>query len=212
MKFKNLLLRNLLLRNLLLRNLLPSSFYKRDTVLVAKDLIGKILVRKIEDKYIAGIISETEAYTHDDPASHCYYKTGITKRNKVMFDCIGCAYVYLSYGIHYCFNVSARDPKVSQAGGILIRAVIPIEGLNLIKQYRKINNLKHNLKNLTNGPGKLTQAFQIDLTFNGVNLTDYNSKLFITLGDKIDESKIQITPRIGISKAIDKPWRFLYLE
>lgn len=190
----------------ILTKILPREFYKRDTVTVAKDLIGKILVRKIDNKLIAGIISETESYKSCDPASHCYYKIGKTQRNKVMFESVGHVYVYLSYGIHYCFNITARDIQTNIAGGVLIRSIIPISGIDLIKKFRKQN--LSNLKNLTNGPGKLTQALNINLSHYGLDLTNNNSSI-IVIDNNIKNLDIEATPRIGISKAKEKLWRFV---
>ena len=136
-------------------NILPRKFYQKDTVIVAKRLLGKKLVRKIGNYEISGIITETEAYRHnDDPASHAYRK--ITDRNKVMFGDVGISYVYFTYGMHYCFNIVAKKSKVP-AGAVLIRAIQPEKG---IKKMQENRNLK-NLKNLTNGPAKLTQALKI---------------------------------------------------
>ena len=99
---------------------LPREFYNRDTVKVAKDLLGKTLVRKIGNKTISGIITETEAYRYkDDPASHAF--SGITVRNKIMFGQVGSAYVYFTYGMHFCVNVVARSNNYD-AGAVLIRA------------------------------------------------------------------------------------------
>ena len=101
---------------------LPRSFYSRDTVKVAKDLLGKKLVRKIKNKTISGIITETEAYRFkDDPASHAF--RGVTERNKVMFGEVGVAYVYFTYGMHYCFNVVARNSNYD-AGAVLIPSIM----------------------------------------------------------------------------------------
>ncbi|MDE1829700.1 MAG: DNA-3-methyladenine glycosylase, partial [Thaumarchaeota archaeon] len=104
-------------------SLLSRSFYRRDTVDVAKDLLGKRLVRKIDGITISGIISETEAYRYkDDPASHSF--GGKTERNKAMFGEVGKAYVYFTYGMHYCVNAVAKDESV-EAGAVLIRALVP---------------------------------------------------------------------------------------
>ncbi|KFM21182.1 DNA-3-methyladenine glycosylase protein, partial [Marine Group I thaumarchaeote SCGC AAA799-B03] len=108
-------------------NTLPRKFYLQDTVTVAKNLLGKKIVRKIGRVEISGIITETEAYRHkDDPASHAYRK--ITDRNKAMFGDAGMAYVYFTYGMYHCFNVVARNPRVA-AGAVLIRAIEPEKGI-----------------------------------------------------------------------------------
>lgn len=179
--------------------MIPREFYLKDTVTVAKKLLGKRIVRKIGRNVVSGIITETEAYRHkDDPASHAFRK--ITERNKAMFGDVGTAYVYFTYGMHYCFNVVARHPKI-KAGAVLIRTIEPEKGVKIMQKNRKITNLK----NLVNGPAKLTQALKITKEDYGVDLTKY-SKLFITEG--IKSKKIVASPRIGIKEATDKLWNF----
>ena len=115
-------------------NILDYFFYKRDTVAVARQLLGKILVRNYNGVLFKGIISETEAYGYkNDPASHAY--CGITKRNEVMFGNCGISYVYLIYGYYYCFNIVAHKNDVS-AGAVLIRSVIPISGIDIMLHLR----------------------------------------------------------------------------
>ena len=178
---------------------LPRKFYLQDTVTVAKNLLGKKIVRKIGRTEISGIITETEAYRHkDDPASHAHRR--ITERNKAMFGDVGMAYVYFTYGMYYCFNVVARNPKVA-AGAVLIRAVEPEKGIKKMQENRN----KKDLKNLTNGPAKLTQAMGITKEHYGVDLTK-NSKLYITEGIKAKD--IVSSPRVGIREATDKLWNF----
>ena len=180
-------------------NILPRKFYQNDTVIVAKRLLGKKLVRKIGNYEISGIITETEAYRHnDDPASHAYRK--ITDRNKVMFGDVGISYVYFTYGMHYCFNIVAKKSKVP-AGAVLIRAIQPEKG---IKKMQENRNLK-NLKNLTNGPAKLTQALKITKKHYGIDLTK-KSEIYITEGEKI--KKIIESPRIGIKNGKEFLWNF----
>ncbi len=143
-------------------NILPREFYLENTVTVAKNLLGKRIVRRIGRREISGIIIETEAYRHkDDPASHAFRK--ITDRNRVMFGDVGIAYVYFTYGMHYCFNVVARNPKIS-AGAVLIRAIKPEKGIKKMQENRGIVNLK----SLTNGPAKLTQALEITKEHYGI--------------------------------------------
>jgi len=181
-------------------NILPREFYLKNTVTVAKNLLGKRIVRKIGRREISGIIIETEAYRYkDDPASHAFGK--ITDRNRVMFGDVGMAYVYFTYGMHYCFNVVAKNPKI-EAGAVLIRAIEPEKGIKIMQENRKITNLK----SLTNGPAKLTQALEITKEHYGVDLTKH-SELFITEGIKKLE-KISTSPRIGIKEATDKLWNF----
>ena len=178
---------------------LPREFYARDTVTVAKGLLGKKLVRKIGNRKISGIITETEAYRHkDDPASHAFRKK--TERNSAMFEEVGRAYVYFTYGMYFCFNVVARNSK-AEAGAVLIRAIQPEKGVEVMKKNRK----KDELKNLTDGPAKLAQALDINKKQYGVDLT-CNSELFITEG--ITKRKIISSPRIGISTATENLWNF----
>jgi DNA-3-methyladenine glycosylase len=179
--------------------ILPREFYSKDTVTVARNLLGKKIVRKIGRYEISGIITETEAYRHkDDPASHAFTK--ITDRNRVMFEQVGMAYVYFTYGMHFCFNIVARSPK-AKAGAVLIRAIVPEKGIDIMQKNR--GNV--DLKNLTNGPAKLAQALEITKKDYGVDLTK-KLKLYITEGKK--PKKITSSTRIGISKASDKLWNF----
>ena len=181
-------------------SILPKSFYLQDTVTVAKNLLGKKIVREVDGEKIIGIIVETEAYRHkDDPASHAYRKK--TERNKAMFEEVGKAYVYFTYGMYYCFNVVARNSK-TEAGAVLIRAIKPEKGIDFMRKNRK--NAK--LQNLTNGPAKLTQALQITKKQYGLNLTK-KGELFITEGIEMQE-RIIANPRIGIRKATEKKWNF----
>ncbi len=181
-------------------NILPREFYLKNTVTVAKNLLGKRIVRKIGRHEISGIIIETEAYRHkDDPASHAFRK--ISDRNKVMFGDVGIAYVYFTYGMHYCFNVVAKNPKI-KAGAVLIRAIQPEKGIKRIQENRGAVNYS----NLTNGPAKLTQALEITKEHYGIDLTKH-SKLFITYGIK-KPVKILSSHRIGIKEGTDKLWNF----
>jgi DNA-3-methyladenine glycosylase len=179
--------------------ILPREFYSKDTVTVAKNLLGKRIIRKIGRNEISGIITETEAYRHnDDLASHAFRK--ITDRNKIMFGDVGFAYVYFTYGMHFCFNVVAKDPKKA-AGAVLIRAIKPEKGIKVMQKNRGIQNLK----NLANGPAKLAQALCITKKHYGVDLTK-KSRLYITEG--IKAKRMIASPRVGIVKAVDKMWNF----
>jgi len=182
-----------------------TSFYSRPTDLVARDLVGKKLVRmlKLDDRALrlSGIIVETEAYGHsDDAASHAHI--GRTARNTVMFGDIGRAYVYFAYGNHFCVNVSARANRVG-AGAVLIRGIEPVEGIDVMKQFRPVEDAF----SLTSGPGKLTEALNITSLLNGVHMTDARSELHVEHGAK--PRKVIATPRIGITRATEKSWRFI---
>ena len=179
--------------------ILPKEFYQRDTVIVAKDLLGKKLVRKIGNYEMSGIIIETEAYRHkDDPASHAFRK--ITDRNRAMFGEVGIAYVYFTYGMHYCFNVVAKKSKVP-AGAVLIRGINPEKGIEKMEKNRNVKNLE----NLTNGPAKLTQALEITKQQYGVDLTK-KSKIYIEDGLHIE--KIKKSTRVGIKNGKEMLWNF----
>ncbi len=181
-------------------NSLPRSFYARDTVTVAKELLGKKIVRKVGNQRISGIIIETEAYRYkDDPASHAFRRK--TERNRAMFEEVGRAYVYFTYGMYFCFNVVAKNPKV-EAGAVLIRAIHPEKGIDIMEKNRG----KTEEKNLTNGPAKLTQALNITKKQYGVDLTR-DSNLYISDGLE-KQGKISSNPRIGIKTALDSLWNF----
>ena len=182
-----------------------TRFYRRPTEMVARDLVGTTLVRVIKKNgrkfRLAGRIVEAEAYGHDDdPASHACI--GPTQRNSVMFGEVGRAYVYFTYGNHFCVNVSARASKV-KAGAILIRGIEPVEGLEFMKQFRPVDDVL----SLTSGPGKLTQALRITFALKGVDMTDPDSELYIESGRKPE--RVLATPRIGITRATNKEWRFI---
>jgi DNA-3-methyladenine glycosylase len=182
-----------------------SSFYQRPTEVVARDLVGKKLVRIIGKNRmrlrLAGIIVETEAYGYsDDPASHAY--NGATARNKAMFGDVGRAYIYFTYGNHFCLNISARTSNVD-AGAVLIRGIEPVEGIELMRQLRPVDDVL----SLTSGPGKLTQALKITSALNGTDMTSSDSELYIEYGRR--PKHILTTPRMGITRAVDKEWRFV---
>ena len=161
---------------------IKKDFFNRDTVKVAKELLGKI----IQYKGKVGIIIETEAYKGEeegDEASHAFKKT---KRSQLMFDSYGKFYIYFIYGNHFCLNITTEKNK---PGAVLIRAIKPIKGI----------------KNLTNGPGKLCKALGITKALNG---TDINDKIKILEGIKIKKSQIKSSSRIGIKKAQHLEWRF----
>jgi len=187
-------------------NCLNSSFYARSTELVAESLLGKTLVRLIVNtsgklERISGMIVETEAYGFkNDPASHAY--RGLTSRNAAMYGEVGRAYVYFIYGSQYCLNVSARSNELG-AGAVLIRALQPLEGIDIMKSLRKTDHFL----SLTSGPGKLTQALSITNLLNGEDMTDSKSRLHIEEG--VNPVAIVMTKRIGISQAVDKKWRFI---
>ena len=180
--------------------LIQPSFYEQDTVSVARQLLGCTLVRVYQGKRISGMIVETEAYLAHDPACHAH--RGKTARNAALFGPAGHAYVYFIYGNHYCVNAVSRAPDI-QAGGVLIRALEPRDGIEMMKQLRGTDNVYQ----LTNGPGKLAQALAIDRTFNGVPLTQ-ESGIFIEHGQPVTNDQVTSTTRVGISSAQEHLWRF----
>jgi len=171
---------------------LDADFFARDAVTVAKALIG---VRLLVDG-VGGLVVETEAYDRDDPASHSF--NGQTPRNAVMFGPAGYAYVYRSYGLHWCLNFVC-EPKGS-AGAVLIRALEPTEGLATMRRRRGVPEERL----LCSGPGRLCQALGITVKHNGLALDAPPFELFGRRGDV----EVVTGPRIGITKAADLPWRY----
>ncbi|MGH2575730.1 MAG: DNA-3-methyladenine glycosylase [Ignavibacteria bacterium] len=181
---------------------LPKEFYLRATVKVAKELIGKVIVRKLNRKVLSGIIVEAEAYLgENDPASHSF--NGKTKRNEVMFMEGGNAYVYFTYGNHFCFCVVTE--KENKGCAVLIRGVEPLEGIETMKSNRGT----HDIFNLTNGPGKFTRAFGIGRELNGEDLR--GERIFILNSNHDKSMKVLSSKRIGITRNTEKPFRF-YLK
>jgi DNA-3-methyladenine glycosylase len=186
---------------------LSRSFYTQRTLTVAKDLLGKIFVHRIGNKFISGMIVETEAYLFNDPASHSF--RGVTERNKPMFNIGGFLYVYFTYGMHYCANVVTYKKGIGEA--VLIRAVEPLDGIEIMHANRKFKDDHHlkgdgHLHKLTNGPAKFAKAFSLTKIHSGIDLC--GNEIFITEGKIFPTSKIIRTTRIGISSAKDNKWRF----
>jgi DNA-3-methyladenine glycosylase len=175
---------------------LRAPFYDRDPRQVAVDLLGCILVHETAEGIASGVIVETEAYRPEDPACHAY--RGPTMRNRTIFGRPGLAYVYLSYGVHKLLNVVCEGEGIGSA--VLIRALKPLEGLELMHERRKRNT------HLCDGPGRLTQSLGVDLAQDGVDLTD--GTLYIVWGDA-PEGEVLATTRIGISRGTELPWRYL---
>jgi len=188
---------------------LSKSFYCRDLLTVAKELLGKVLVRKNPKKLLAVRIVEVEAYDGDiDKAAHSY--GGKTERNKVMFNEGGYFYVYLAYGVHHCCNIVTGIEDKGTA--VLIRAVEPLKGLGAIIKNRFGRKLKNDKEiiNLTSGPGKVCEALGINKNHSGIDLT--GNKIFLLDQPKVKASEIGISKRIGITKSINYPWRFYIKE
>ncbi|MCX7798510.1 MAG: DNA-3-methyladenine glycosylase [Melioribacter sp.] len=188
-----------------IHNKLPVEFYKRDIHTVAKELLGKLFVRKIDDNYLIGKIVEVEAYDgRIDEAAHSF--KGRTKRNETMFQEGGRLYVYFTYGMHFCANVVTGQEGIGTA--ILMRAMEPIEGIEqmAINRYNKKNIINKEIINLMNGPAKICQALSITNKDNGTLLT--SDTIFILNQPKLKNSQIAISKRIGIKKSVDLPWRY----
>lgn len=183
---------------------LPRSFYQRPTLKVARDLLGKGLWVKKKDTLFLCRLVEVEAYlAEEDPASHSF--KGPTPRNAPMFLEGGAVYVYLTYGMHFCMNVSTETS--GRGAAVLFRAAEPLIGLKEMQKNRKLK-AESPVKNLLSGPAKLTQAL-------GIGLKDNRKKFFlpelklIDLGEDLSDSQIVSTPRIGISKGTELPFRFI---
>lgn len=165
------------------------SFFSRPALAVAKDIVGA----ELTVDGVGGVIVESEAYEPDDPASHSY--RGETRRNRAMFGQPGCAYVYRSYGIHWCLNFVCLP-----GSAVLIRALEPKFGLDRMIERRGTDRPRL----LCSGPGRLTQALAVDISMDGLKLDRAPFSLAFATGER----RIATGPRIGITRAVDKPWRF----
>jgi DNA-3-methyladenine glycosylase len=180
---------------------LPRSFYNRPTLTVARLLIGKVLVHDSPDGVAAGMIVETEAYIgEDDPA--CHAAPGPTARNEPLYGPAGIAYVYLNYGIHYLVN--AITEAEGHPAAVLIRALEPIDGIELMLARRSVGGADIPDYKLCMGPGNLTRALGITLAENRVDLTA--SRLYIE-DRRLPRPAVSWGPRIGIRVATERPWR-----
>jgi DNA-3-methyladenine glycosylase len=183
---------------------LARAFYQRPTLQVAPELLGKFLIFHSHQGTFVGQINEVEAYLgQDDPASHAF--RGPTPRTEVMFGEAGFSYVYFIYGMQYSLNIVAETK--GKAGAVLIRSVIPpIEGVEIMRQNR--GGKPRPDRELSNGPGKLCQAFGITREQNGIDLTTSGELYLEDRGTRILTH--QVTPRIGISQNTDKLWRYVW--
>jgi DNA-3-methyladenine glycosylase len=178
---------------------LARAFFLRPVVEVARDLLGCILVHDDAEGRTAGTIVEAEAYASDDQASHAY--RGRTARNAPMFEDPGHAYVYFTYGMHYCLN--AVTDRAGLASAVLIRAVQPLEGIELMRARRGAVRDR----DLARGPGRLTQAFGIAREQNRADLT--KPPLMLCPGERLPYRAVKATPRIGLGSLQDgRKWRF----
>lgn len=168
---------------------MEKSFFARDTREVAKDLIGCIL----EKDSIRGRIVETEAYMEEDPACHAYPEK--TSRNRLMYETHGKVYVYLCYGIHHMLNFTTEKEN---AGGVLIRAVEPLKGVEKMRENREVQKDRE----LCNGPGKICEALDIDKDLKG---TEVGERIKL---ERCEAEEVEVSKRIGITKAVDRELRF----
>lgn len=183
---------------------LSQSFFARPAPELAPALLGQVLVRRCEDgTELRARIVETEAY-HGMEDSACHARVGPTERTAVMFGAAGHAYIYLIYGMYHMLNISSDEPGFP--GAVLIRAVEPLEGLEWMQQRRRMTGV-----GLTNGPGKLCRALDIDRDFNGIPLFD-SPRLWLEAGACVHPEQFTSGPRIGIDYAEPLhralPWRF----
>ena len=184
---------------------LKRAFYTRDVLIVANELLGKVLFKNDGNKLFSGRIVEVEAYDgRTDQAAHTYI--GKTKRNEIMFNEGGYLYVYLSYGVHYCCNVVTGTKGIGTA--VLIRALEPLEGFNLMirNRFGKNKLVGKEWNQLTNGPGKVCKSFGIGKNHSGVDLT--KDRIYIEDVVLKKNEEIGVSKRIGITKSIHLPWRF----
>lgn len=182
---------------------LPREFYDRDTLLVARELLGQRLVRLLNGERLVGRIVEVEAYIGETDQA-CHASCGRTARNAVMYGPPGHAYVYFIYGMHHCLNVVTEGEGFPAA--VLIRALEPLAGVAAMRRLRQGRPDRE----LTNGPAKLCQALNIDRTFNGIDLCA-PGPLFIEAGTPVNEAEVGTGPRVGVrgdEQALTAPWRF----
>lgn len=191
-----------------MNTILDKKFYlNTDVVNIAKNLLGKKLCTMIDGKFTSGMIVETEAYNApEDAASHAFNNRR-TPRTEVMFAEGGVAYIYLIYGIYKLFNVISNEKEIPHA--ILIRAVEPLDGIDIMIERRGLSKLQNNL---TNGPGLYTQALGIELAHTGIDLTQ-KQVIWIENYQTIADSEIIASPRVGLGKSVFEPfysipWRF----
>lgn len=186
---------------------LPASFYARPTLIVARDLLGQLLVREWNGQRMSGRIVEVEAYIGEsDQASHA--ARGRTARNRAMYGRPGVAYVYLIYGVHHCLNVVTEGEGFPAA--VLIRALDPVEGADLMAKRRSLAGGALD-RALANGPGKLCHALAIDRDLDGHDVT-VGTKLWIEPGPPVADRQVEATPRVNVrgdNQARTVPWRLV---
>jgi DNA-3-methyladenine glycosylase len=185
---------------------IPRDFFARHSVEVAPDLLGCVLEHQTPDGLVAVQLTEVEAYAgRSDPASHAY--RGKTQRNAVMFGPPGHAYVYFTYGMHFCVNMVCLGEEGS-ASAVLVRAGAVIEGEDLARARRTKGAAIVASRDLARGPARLCQALGIDRSLDGADVCSEDSSLRVGAGTGARSVKIATGPRVGVSSAADIPWRF----
>jgi DNA-3-methyladenine glycosylase len=179
---------------------LPRSFYERDPAVVARELLGKILVRRLAGHILSGMIVETEAYYgENDPASKAY--KGLKPFNEPMFREAGRTFIYMVHG-NWLLNIVAHQK--GEVGAVLIRALEPLQGIEIMKRNRGVQNLKA----LTSGPGRLSKALIITKDLNGVDVTDTHGELIVVDGEWENSFEIRTSRRIGVKEDLPQDLRF----
>jgi DNA-3-methyladenine glycosylase len=185
---------------------LERDFFNRQTPQVARDLLGMRLVRLEAGQRLSGVIVEAEAYRGEEDQG-CHARAGLTLRTQVMYGPPGHAYIYFTYGMHWMLNFVTESEGFPAA--VLIRAIYPLEGLDLIADRRKPRPPQH----WTDGPAKLCQAFAIDGSLNGIDICRPGAQIFVGWGEPIPDSSVTIGSRVGLNNVPEPwksiPWRFL---
>jgi DNA-3-methyladenine glycosylase len=185
-------------------SVLPTSFYARDTEVVAREMLGTILECRTREGVASGRIVETEAYVGEHDLA-CHAAAGRTQRTAPLYGPPGFSYVYFIYGMYWCFNAVTRDE--GQPSAVLVRAVEPVDGIELMRRRRPA--AKRDI-DLTNGPGKLCLALAIGARHHELSLID--SPLVIRRGTPVEDRDVVVTPRIGISRSADWPLRYFVAD
>ena len=183
---------------------LPAAFYARDTEMVARELLGCILECHSAHGIASGRIVETEAYLGEHDLA-CHAASGRTQRTEPLYGRPGIAYVYFIYGVHWCFNAVTREE--SQPSAVLVRALEPLEGIELMRRRRPAARRD---VDLANGPGKLCAALAIDAHYNARPLQ--TPPILIRRGEPVPDDEVLITPRIGIRESADWPLRWIVAD
>ena len=184
------------------------EFFARDTLAVARGLLGARLVRLLDGQRLSGMIVECEAYIGQDDTA-CHASRGRTRRNEVMFGPPGHAYIYFTYGMHWMLNVVTEEEGFPAA--VLLRAIQPVEGIETMRVLRHAQGSPRADRGLTSGPARLTQALAIDKTLDGADLVA-GASLWLEPNTSVSDGSVGRGPRIGVQNAAEKdrlaPWRF----